>query len=176
MSFITVNSVALISSANCRVNSGVAEVSYVEAEVGVSMVTTGATVSRMTVIESVPVFPAGSLAVTVIGLSPSTSGTGADQEVVPVAVPLAPVAAFDHRTLDTVRSSLAVPLSVAGVVVVDDLPQAVAGARLVQESVIERYDVKKDIFRQIDRSTEPDVMLASSSSSVSGGLRHLSPG
>jgi carnitine 3-dehydrogenase len=56
--------------------------------------------------------------------------------------------------------------AVARVAVTDDLSEAVAGARLVQESVTERYDVKKDVFRRIDRAAEPDAIVASSSSGL----------
>jgi len=68
----------------------------------------------------------------------------------------------DHGLLDAEPCDRAV----AGVAVADDLAEAVAGARLVQESVTERYDVKKDVFRQIDRAAEPDAILASSSSGL----------
>ena len=37
---------------------------------------------------------------------------------------------------------------------------------MVQESVAERYDVKKSVFRQIDRAAEPEAILASSSSGL----------
>ncbi len=56
--------------------------------------------------------------------------------------------------------------AVAGVEVTDDLSKAVEGARLVQESVTERYDVKKNVLRQIDRAAEPEAILASSSSGL----------
>jgi carnitine 3-dehydrogenase len=68
----------------------------------------------------------------------------------------------DHSLLDAEGYDRAV----AGVAVTDDLPEAVGGARLVQESVTERYDVKKDIFRQIDRAAEPEAIVASSSSGL----------
>ena len=56
--------------------------------------------------------------------------------------------------------------AVARVAVTDNLPEAVAGASLVQESVTERYDVKKDIFRQIDQAADPAAIVASSSSGL----------
>lgn len=56
--------------------------------------------------------------------------------------------------------------AVAGVRVTDDLSEAVDGARLVQESVAERYDVKKEVLRQIDRAAEPEAIVASSSSGL----------
>jgi carnitine 3-dehydrogenase len=68
----------------------------------------------------------------------------------------------DHSLLDAEGYDRAV----AGVAVTDDLPEAVGGARLVQESVTERYEVKKDIFRQIDRAAEPEAIVASSSSGL----------
>ncbi|MFV1963991.1 MAG: 3-hydroxyacyl-CoA dehydrogenase NAD-binding domain-containing protein [Pirellulaceae bacterium] len=68
----------------------------------------------------------------------------------------------DHELLDPEDHDRAV----VGVTVTDDLSEAVGGARLVQESVPERYDVKKEIFRQIDRTSDPEVILASSSSGL----------
>jgi 3-hydroxyacyl-CoA dehydrogenase len=56
--------------------------------------------------------------------------------------------------------------AVGRVAVANNLGDAVAGAGLVQESVPERYDVKKDVFRQIDRTAEPEAILASSSSGL----------
>ena len=56
--------------------------------------------------------------------------------------------------------------AVASVAVTDDLSEAVAHACLVQESVTERYDVKKNVFRQIDRAAGPEAILASSSSGL----------
>ncbi len=63
---------------------------------------------------SVPVFPASSRAVTVIRFDPLERGMLADQEVVPVAVPLLPApAALDQLTCVTpkgpVKLSDAVP-------------------------------------------------------------------
>ena len=56
--------------------------------------------------------------------------------------------------------------AVAGVKVSDNLEQALQGAQLIQESVSERYEIKKDVFRRIDRATSPEVILASSSSGL----------
>ncbi len=54
--------------------------------------------------------PALSAAVTARALDPSASGIdGMDQEVVPVAVPLVPLAALAHVTVVTPPLSLAVP-------------------------------------------------------------------
>ena len=44
------------------------------------------------------VAPEASVTVMVIGLLPEASGMSALQAVVPLAVPLSPVAAFDHVT------------------------------------------------------------------------------
>ena len=68
----------------------------------------------------------------------------------------------DHGLLDAEGHDRAV----AGVAVTDDLSEAVEGAGLIQESVTERYDVKKDVFRQIDRAAEPEAIVASSSSGL----------
>jgi 3-hydroxyacyl-CoA dehydrogenase len=54
----------------------------------------------------------------------------------------------------------------ATVTLTDDLSEAVEGARLIQESVTERYDVKKDVIRQIERASEPAAIVASSSSGL----------
>jgi len=56
--------------------------------------------------------------------------------------------------------------AVAGLKVSDDLARALEGVGLVQESVIERYEIKADVFRHIDRATPPDVILDSSSSGL----------
>ena len=56
--------------------------------------------------------------------------------------------------------------AVAKVAVTGDLAEAVADALLVQESVTERYDVKKDILRRIDRAARPETIVASSSSGL----------
>ena len=68
----------------------------------------------------------------------------------------------DHALLDVEGHDRAV----AQVAVTDGLSEAVEDARLIQESVSERYDVKKDIFRQIDRAADPEAILASSSSGL----------
>ncbi len=47
-----------------------------------------------------------------------------------------------------------------------DLDEAVADTYLVQESVVERYDVKKQVFRAVDRATNPRTIVASSSSGL----------
>jgi len=52
------------------------------------------------------------------------------------------------------------------VTVADDLDEAVADAYLVQESVVERYDVKKQVFRAVDRATGHGTIVASSSSGL----------
>ena len=47
-----------------------------------------------------------------------------------------------------------------------DLPTAVAGVDLVQESAPEREDLKRDLLAEIDAATPPDVLIASSSSGL----------
>lgn len=51
-------------------------------------------------------------------------------------------------------------------VVVDHLAAAARGAYLVQESAREQYDVKLDLFQQIDACTDPTTIIASSSSGL----------
>jgi hypothetical protein len=76
--------------------------------------------SRVTIrVEVGPTFPAPSVALKVIVLAPTTSGTEADHEAVPVAMPLAPPpSARDQVTLATPEppESDAVPVTVTGVV------------------------------------------------------------
>jgi 3-hydroxyacyl-CoA dehydrogenase len=52
------------------------------------------------------------------------------------------------------------------VTVTEDLSKAVENAKLIQESVTEQYDVKKDVFRRIDRASDPGAIVASSSSGL----------
>jgi hypothetical protein len=73
----------------------------------------------VTVIVSLEVLLAASRAVTVMAFEPEASGIGADQEVVPVAVPLPPVAGLAHVTEVTPTASDAVPPTVIGVEEVD---------------------------------------------------------
>ena len=74
--------------------------------------------SNVTVIESDRTFPVLSRAMNVMRLSPATSGTEADQAVVPEATPEAPFAAFVQDTLARLASSPELPLTSIGVVVV----------------------------------------------------------
>lgn len=50
--------------------------------------------------------------------------------------------------------------------VADDLAHALEGAQLVHESVSERYDVKKAVFKEIDASASPEAIIASSTSGL----------
>ena len=50
--------------------------------------------------------------------------------------------------------------------VADSIDEAVAGVDFVQESVAERYDVKKSVFRQMDLAAPAEAILASSSSGL----------
>ena len=94
-------------------------VTYVVLVVGESMVTIGAVTSvKVTVMEAVAVFPAMSLAETVIGFTPGTNGISAVQVVVPVVFPEVPVRAFDHWMLMTPVLSEAIPAIARGVTVV----------------------------------------------------------
>ena len=52
------------------------------------------------------------------------------------------------------------------VAVTDGLAQAVAGVQMVQESVAENYEVKKQVFKALDAAAGPDVILASSTSGL----------
>ena len=48
----------------------------------------------------------------------------------------------------------------------DSLAEAIAGADFVQESTPERQDFKRGLFTEIDRIAPPDVLVASSTSSL----------
>lgn len=48
-----------------------------------------------------------------------------------------------------------------------DMKEAVGGADFVQESVPERLETKKEVFREVDRHAGPDVVIASSTSGLS---------
>ena len=87
--------------------------------------TLGGVVERVTVRVAVDVFPAVSVAVTVIVLDPAIRGTAAVQTVVPVAVPLAETAGLDQLTLATATLSLAVPPMESGLEFVKAVPEAV---------------------------------------------------
>jgi hypothetical protein len=85
-------------------------VAYVGEEVGAVIVHVGAIVECVTVIVSLPTFPAASRARTVMTLSPAASAIPVTvQLVVPLATPEPPVAAFVHVTCVTPMLSEAVP-------------------------------------------------------------------
>jgi 3-hydroxypropionate dehydrogenase (NADP+) len=48
----------------------------------------------------------------------------------------------------------------------DGIAQVVEGVEMVQESVAENYEVKKQVFRVLDAAAGPDVILASSTSGL----------
>jgi hypothetical protein len=86
------------------------DVMRVGSAVGVVMVTVGTTTSNVTAIESTEVFPAVSVAVTVIVFTPLVRGIEADQVPAPsVAEPEPPVAPFDQATPATPTASEVVP-------------------------------------------------------------------
>jgi hypothetical protein len=86
------------------------DVAYVGDAVGVVIVQPGAAESYVTVIVSVPTFPAASRARTVMTLFPEASAMPRTLQLdVPIAVPEAPVAAFVQLTCATPTSSEAVP-------------------------------------------------------------------
>ena len=58
--------------------------------------------------------PAPSVTVMVMTFDPGARGMLADQVVVPVAVPLPPVATFDHVTWETVPELDALPVTTRG--------------------------------------------------------------
>jgi 3-hydroxyacyl-CoA dehydrogenase len=94
-----------------------------------------------------------------------------------------PVRLFDAapgaaaRALETIRGNVA-DLAAAGlldepaeavvarIAVADDLAGAVRGAAYVQESVLERVDVKRAVFTEIDAVLGPEACVGSSSSGI----------
>lgn len=52
----------------------------------------------------------------------------------------------------------------------EDLADAVDGAGFVQECVVEDVEVKRTLFAELDRLTSPDVVLASSTSTIMASL------
>lgn len=48
----------------------------------------------------------------------------------------------------------------------DGLAQAVEGVQMVQESVAEKYEVKKQVFKALDAAAGPEAILASSTSGL----------
>jgi 3-hydroxyacyl-CoA dehydrogenase len=61
---------------------------------------------------------------------------------------------------DTVEASLSRIVTTRG------LEQAVENVQLVQESVAENYEIKQQVFKELDRHSGADVILASSSSGL----------
>jgi 3-hydroxybutyryl-CoA dehydrogenase len=49
------------------------------------------------------------------------------------------------------------------------MADAVAGATVVIEAIVENLDVKKDLFRRLDTMTDPETVLATNTSSLSVG-------
>jgi 3-hydroxybutyryl-CoA dehydrogenase len=56
--------------------------------------------------------------------------------------------------------------ALANIATANDLADA-ASADLVVEAVVERLDVKREVFARLDEQTQPDVILASNTSSIS---------
>ena len=54
----------------------------------------------------------------------------------------------------------------ARITLADSLEDAASGADFIHESTIEDYDVKKAVFAELDKATDSDVVLASSSSGL----------
>jgi hypothetical protein len=102
----------MLSEALPPMSIGEEAVAYVGDAVGVAIVQVGEVGSYVTVIVSAPAFPAASRARTVITLSPAASAIDAAlHDVVPAAVPEAPVPALVHVTVVTPVLSEAVPPS-----------------------------------------------------------------
>jgi 3-hydroxybutyryl-CoA dehydrogenase len=73
---------------------------------------------------------------------------------------------FVEEQADHVRRQLELPAERVGEVeVAQPMEQAVRGAWLVIESIAENLDLKRRVFGELDRSAEPDAILATNSSS-----------
>lgn len=73
-----------------------------------------------------------------------------------------------HRLDDLVAAGLLAeaPGVLARIRVADTLADALAGAAYVQESVLERADVKRAVFAEIDAALDPAAIVGSSSSGI----------
>jgi carnitine 3-dehydrogenase len=89
------------------------------------------------------------------------------------------VAVFDpqpqaeRRVVETIAAAerawgqlLRVPRSTGTVSFAESLPEAVAGADIVQESAGEDESLKRSLFAEIDRHAEPDALVCSSTSGL----------
>ena len=63
-------------------------------------------------------------------------------------------------------SENAAKMAISDMTTVDDLDEAIKDVQLVQESASETYEIKHQLFKTMDASTSPDVILASSSSGL----------
>ncbi len=74
--------------------------------------------------------------------------------------------AYDTLVAADVMTETEAAAALARVSATTDLAEAVAAADFVQESGPERYGVKREIYRELDRLARPDVVLASSTSAM----------
>lgn len=85
------------------------------------------------------------------------------------AAMLAEAGALIRRQLDELQAHGLLhdaAAAAARIEVAASLPEALAGARYIQENSPERLDLKRDLFVQLDAAAEPDAIIGSSTSSI----------
>ena len=85
------------------------------------------------------------------------------------AAMLAEAGALIRRQLDELQAHGLLrdaAAAAARIEVAASLPEALAGARYIQENSPERLDLKRDLFAQLDAAAEPDAIIGSSTSSI----------
>ncbi|WP_241047760.1 3-hydroxyacyl-CoA dehydrogenase [Achromobacter xylosoxidans] len=85
------------------------------------------------------------------------------------AAMLAEAGALIRRQLDELQAHGLLrdaAAAAARIEVAASLPEALAGARYIQENSPERLDLKRELFAQLDAAAEPDAIIGSSTSSI----------
>lgn len=85
------------------------------------------------------------------------------------AAMLAEAGALIRRQLDELQAHGLLrdaAAAAARIEVAASLPEALAGARYIQENSPERLDLKRELFARLDAAAEPDAIIGSSTSSI----------
>jgi L-gulonate 3-dehydrogenase len=84
------------------------------------------------------------------------------------AAMLAEAGALIRRQLDALQAHglLRDAAAAARIEVAASLPEALAGARYIQENSPERRDLKRELFARLDAAADPDAIIGSSTSSI----------
>ncbi|MCH1998016.1 3-hydroxyacyl-CoA dehydrogenase NAD-binding domain-containing protein, partial [Achromobacter xylosoxidans] len=85
------------------------------------------------------------------------------------AAMLAEAGALIRRQLDELQAHGLLrdaAAAAARIEVAASLPEALAGARYIQENSPERLALKRDLFAQLDAAADPDAIIGSSTSSI----------